>query len=84
MKTGKCPKCGSRRVYSGAHIFPKSGPFASNAIPVNLANLAPLDNYVCGDCGYLESYVANARELELIASKWPRVKGEEEEKDTVT
>ncbi|MGD8250921.1 MAG: hypothetical protein PVH30_05315 [Desulfobacterales bacterium] len=73
MKNGICPKCGSGHIHSGAHIFPKSGPFASNAIPVNLSTLAPLDNFVCTDCGYLESYVANEKLRRVIEDKWPRV-----------
>ena len=69
MKDGLCPKCGSHEIYSGQHLFPKSGPFGSNSIPVSLTSLAALDNYVCVDCGYLESYVESSK-LAEIAHKW--------------
>ncbi len=39
MKSGTCPKCRSTRVYSGTRIFPKSGPFGSNSIPVSLTSI---------------------------------------------
>lgn len=74
MKQGKCPKCGSGEVYSGSHIYPKSGPFASNSIPISLTSIAPLDNYVCTECGYTESYVAEAEKLKEIYVKWRKVK----------
>ena len=72
MKQGKCPKCGSVAVYSGVEVLPKSGPFGSNSIPVTLVSIAALDNYVCADCGYLESYIADAEKLKEITRKWPK------------
>ena len=73
MKEGKCPKCGSEEVYSGVHISPKNGPFGSNSIPVSLLSIAALDNYVCAECGYVESYVADSSKLREIAKRWPKV-----------
>ena len=73
MKEGKCPKCGSEGVYSGTDIYPKNGPFGSNSIPVSILSIAALDNYVCGECGYVESYVADKSKLREIAKKWPKV-----------
>ncbi len=79
MKKGKCPKCGSVKIYSGADIALKSGPFASNSIPVSLTSVAARDNYVCADCGLVESYIADKAKLREIAKKWDRVT--EDEKD---
>ena len=73
MKNATCPKCGSKEVYSGVEVYPKSGPFISNAIPISLTSIASLDNYVCTQCGYVESYISDTRKLEEIAKKWPRV-----------
>ncbi len=73
MKSGQCPKCGSKAVYSGADIPLKSGPFSSNAIPIGLTSMAALDNYVCVDCGLVESYVADEYMLKKIARKWKAV-----------
>jgi predicted nucleic-acid-binding Zn-ribbon protein len=76
VKEGKCPKCGSDRVYHGSDIPAKCGPFGSNSIPVTMVSIAALDNYVCARCGYVESYVAESSKLREISRKWPRVNEE--------
>ena len=73
MKQGKCPKCGSTNIYGSADLPLKSGPFGSNSIPVSLTAMAALDNYVCVDCGLVESYVADDRMLKKISEKWKAV-----------
>jgi DNA-directed RNA polymerase subunit RPC12/RpoP len=73
MKQGTCPKCGSKRVYAAVDLPLKSGPFGSNAIPVSLTAMAALDNYVCVDCGLVESYVADEAMLKKIARRWTAV-----------
>ncbi|UCF92914.1 MAG: hypothetical protein JSW39_01795 [Desulfobacterales bacterium] len=72
MKSGICPKCGSDEVYSGAGVVFKSGPFGSNSIPISLTSIAALDNYVCAQCGFVESYIPNAAKLKEISKKWRR------------
>ena len=78
MKNGKCPKCGSENVYTPDDLPLKGGPFGSNSIPVSLTSMAPLDNYVCADCGLLESYVADEDKLKEIARKWKNVNEKDE------
>jgi len=73
LKNGNCPKCGSGEVYSGIDLILKGGPFASNSIPVSLTSLAPIDNYVCVTCGYVERYISERSKLKEIARKWDRV-----------
>ena len=80
MKTGTCPKCGSDEVFSGAGISLKKGPFGSNSIPVGLTSIAALDNYVCADCGYVESYVSDPKKLVEISRKWDKIDLEDSEK----
>jgi len=75
MKNGTCPKCGSSEVFAGTKVFPKSGPFSCNAIPISLTAMAPLDNYVCAACGYVESYISREEDLDGIRRKWPSVRG---------
>jgi predicted nucleic-acid-binding Zn-ribbon protein len=70
---GSCPKCASQEVYSGRKIPLKTGPFASNSVPISLTSLAALDNYVCVACGYVERYVKDPAKLREIAECWPRV-----------
>ena len=77
MKNGKCPKCGSTRIYTAKDMPLKAGPFGSNSIPVSLTSLAALDNYVCLDCGFVERYVADSDKLDEIKRKWLAVSDEE-------
>ena len=79
MKSGKCPKCGSKKVYCGANVYPKSGPFASNSIPISITSIAALDNYVCVDCGFLERYIADNAKLKEIADKWKKATKEKDD-----
>jgi hypothetical protein len=60
-------------VYSGADIPLKKGPFGSNAIPLSMTSIAALDNYVCVDCGYVESYIGESEKLKEVQNKWVRV-----------
>jgi hypothetical protein len=77
LKTGTCPKCNSKKVFSGAGIPLKKGPFGSNSIPIGLTSIAALDNYVCGECGYVERYVSDQGKLDEISRKWGAVELEE-------
>ena len=70
MKNGTCPKCGSESVYCGDKLPLKNGPFGSNSIPISIISIAALDNYVCTDCGYLESYIAEKDKLKEITEGW--------------
>ena len=78
MKNGSCPKCGSPSVFSAENMPLKGGPFGSNSIPVTLTSMAALDNYVCTDCGLVESYVADEKKLEEIRDKWKPAGAENE------
>lgn len=78
MKSGSCPKCGSSEVYAGTEVFPKSGPFTCNAIPVSITSMASLDNYVCAACGYVESYISQGEDIDRIRKKWPPVRPSDE------
>lgn len=73
LRSGICPYCGSDRVYSGTDAPMKQGTHDSNAIPITLWDSAPLDNYVCANCGFVESYIGDRRLLDMIEKKWPRV-----------
>jgi hypothetical protein len=82
MKTGTCPKCSSGEVFSGADIALKKGPFGSNSIPIGFTSIAALDNYVCTECGYVESYVSDPDKLAEILRKWDKIEpADHEEKD---
>ena len=77
MLDGICPKCGSQEVYSGASMPNKSGNYGANTIPIKggkfLVSAAPLDNYVCAQCGYVESYISDQQQLDEIVQNWSKV-----------
>jgi hypothetical protein len=39
---------------------------------------ATLDNYLCLDCGYLESYISDRAALNRIEKQWPKVPRKED------
>ncbi len=75
-KTGRCPKCGSAEVYSGDRLdsWTKMGSYYNNIIPITAWRYATLDNFVCADCGHIESYISDNAKLALIRQKWVRVR----------
>lgn len=78
MKDGVCPKCGSHEVYAGNEIFFKG---SNNSIPINFMNSAALDNYVCVNCGYVESYISDSGKLRKIKENWPKVSEQKKKRD---
>ena len=61
MKSGKCPKCHSRKVYR--RNFP--GGYRS-ALVLNLESGVRLEDYVCSQCGYVESYMEDLSKADKI------------------
>lgn len=91
MKNANCPKCGSGEVYSGVELvfkdgpiasLLKGGPFASNSIPISLSSMAPIDNYVCVNCGYVEHYISDRSKLKEIAKKWDKASPDKSDNDS--
>ncbi len=89
MKNGTCPKCDSGEVYSGSHITVKTPFYGMNAIPIKVeegtgnngrpftyTDMAVLEKYICGRCGYVETYITSETQLQEIRDTWPRVSHE--------
>jgi hypothetical protein len=73
LKAGVCPQCGSECIRSGAGIDGKEGLRGGNRIPITILLHIALDNYICVDCGYVESYIHDRGILNRIAREWPKV-----------
>jgi predicted nucleic-acid-binding Zn-ribbon protein len=67
MKSGQCPKCGSSEIYSGRAHNQRS------AMNISMFKHARLEDFVCADCGYIESYVIDNAKLDDIKRLWTRV-----------
>lgn len=70
MKNGQCPKCGSHEVFCNTNRkFP-----SLNTITVGSGTsgdrYVPLDTYICGSCGYVESYISRPSDLDRIKEEW--------------
>lgn len=73
MKSGKCPKCGSSDIYKSHKISPSRYPGNRIMIKMGLMKnmIAILIHYVCVDCNYIESYVAENKEsMKNIKEEW--------------
>ena len=80
MRDGECPKCGSNDVY----MREKNGGNQINAIPLGgfwSRRQFPIDNYVCTNCGFVESYLSDANALRQIAKEWRHVRGGKPKRD---
>jgi len=61
MKSGTCPKCKSATVYK--RDFP--GGYRSSLV-LAIDTCARLEDYVCGTCGFAESYLADLKKIDTI------------------
>ncbi len=80
MKSGRCPKCGSSRVYTW-----REGGWLRVTHPLYLAgkkllpgiyNSARVDRdfYICLECGYLETYAIVDRNVaKMVEEGWTQV-----------
>ena len=75
IKRGICPACGSKDIHVNPTVGREVKGTGLNIMPIGWFDIAKLDNYVCVNCGYVESYVGNPRDRERIAKKWPKVGG---------
>lgn len=79
---GICPICGSARIRSGEKINGIEGLRGGNRIPLNSVHNVALDNFVCLDCGYVESYISDRSILNRIQNEWPRIIPSSSESDS--
>jgi predicted nucleic-acid-binding Zn-ribbon protein len=79
MLNGICPKCQSTEVYMDSNVKTSETPpyITMNLVAVKNGILAPhmvrFDNFLCGNCGYLERYVMNRSDREELTKHWTRV-----------
>jgi predicted nucleic-acid-binding Zn-ribbon protein len=69
MKSGICPKCGSDKIYTGTGA--KYGADGNNYFAVvrnwlGLDKLAFVRRYVCANCHYMETYIADDESMKHI------------------
>lgn len=60
MRLGICPKCGSHEIYH------KTADNPYHILVIASFRSAPLEQFVCVKCGYLEQYVQQSKHGKLI------------------
>jgi predicted nucleic-acid-binding Zn-ribbon protein len=73
MRKGRCIQCRSNEVYINESSWGQSGSYQSNTVPITMFSSALLKNYVCTNCGYVESYVENDAKRKKRKEKWDKV-----------
>jgi ribosomal protein S27AE len=80
LKDGECPKCGSQEIIDNAQLADKGHLNAATDAEVRLITrpnalffkdpvVFKLQPYICGGCGYLESYVEGPDRLAAQSRK---------------
>ena len=90
MKSGKCPKCGAAAVYVswGKSSLDTGVRVGASGLLLNIRHqkkifddfkLLHFETYVCRQCGYLELYVEDFKELARLetANNWELVPSRE-------
>ncbi|MEA2575720.1 MAG: hypothetical protein QOH93_3018 [Chloroflexia bacterium] len=77
MLDGICPKCGSAEIYTDVHVEGRFSTPSMNLVMAKGGILAPAlvghDNYLCGAYGYLESYVTEPQDVQVLVENWTRL-----------
>jgi len=73
-KTGSCPKCGSREIFTndGTMLYNDRSYITSSFF-----GRMPLVTYICASCGYLEDYAKDTegRHMSRVKAIWRRIGG---------
>ncbi len=65
-KSGKCPKCGSRKIYKIENGCIQPREF----VEVGILHSIPVTRHICTECGYVEEWVEPPSRLkELVQRK---------------
>ena len=65
--TCKCPKCQSSSI---CRIVPSGGDSDAGGISIGLFNYTLPTIFLCSDCGYVEQWVEDERDLAKIFKKY--------------
>lgn len=78
MKTGTCPVCGSDNIYTNWAMSPANEriwrSYHYDVLTIAQGQEARLEQYICGDCGFIQSYVAPDR-LNVVRRRWDKPEG---------
>lgn len=73
MKRGICPKCGSKAIYKNERWL---GEYRT-MMQLGWLSQAKLADYICVECGFIESYLARPKDARKVARRCTRVSVED-------
>lgn len=84
MRNGICPKCSSHSIHAarGGYKFGTEGSLVAHIEP-GFRGIRPtvqadgIWQFMCVDCGYMESYAADAALTDFVRRNWPAVQAED-------
>lgn len=71
MKNGICPRCNGAEVYSQPGSIRQSELITLK--PGIVSKGTPPDRFICVSCGYVEFFLANEEDLQVVRDTWQRV-----------
>ncbi len=69
MKNGPCPKCGSKEIYVQRNWV--GNP--RNVLKLGMFSPVNLREYICAECGFVETYLDNLEDASKIIDKCEKV-----------
>ncbi|QPC82303.1 transposase [Phototrophicus methaneseepsis] len=75
MKSSECPVCGSSEIFTDWPLPEVNQEWRNryyDEVEITRGRSARLEFYICGDCGYVHTYV-NADKLDSLGRRWHRV-----------
>lgn len=70
MKSGSCPKCGSKEIYTNSEGY---HGLESSRLGVSGFKTYTVDHYVCSNCRYVELFLNDRWDIEFIKKKWKKI-----------
>ena len=69
MQTGKCPKCDNTEIYVNTC---RVGAASRAKLPLSLMTEVAVDEFICAQCGFIESYLSDLRDMDKVKAKCQR------------
>ncbi len=71
MKSGPCPKCGSKEIYLAPYRIKLT--HGRHSMQLGIFDFAKIEEYICAECGFIESYLAGEEDMRKVIRKCEKV-----------
>lgn len=66
--TGKCPKCGQTNIIT----IPAESRLYNAVSGMTAFTLVYCQRFVCGECGFVEQWMANEDDIKVLKKRYPQ------------